>query len=174
MGLDIYFSRFKRDKYAEFCEKNKVANKNLKDLETKLHEKYGAGFDRWSEEDRKRYADLYDKCPSEKDYGKEIGYFRKVNFLLPFFGYEENTTDFEVSLQQVKDLKDACEQVLAHKGEDDHYYAKKLLPTASGFFFGSTDYNDYYYDDVKAVGEWADKVVDETSDDDIIIMYCWW
>jgi hypothetical protein len=27
--------------------------------------------------------------------------------------------------------------------------AKKLLPTASGFFFGSTEYNEYYIDDLK-------------------------
>ena len=27
--------------------------------------------------------------------------------------------------------------------------AKVLLPTSSGFFFGSTEYNEYYFDDLR-------------------------
>ena len=30
----------------------------------------------------------------------------------------------------------------------DSSLAKELLPTAEGFFFGSTDYNEYYYQDL--------------------------
>ena len=31
---------------------------------------------------------------------------------------------------------------------EDSTVAHELLPTAEGFFFGNTDYNEYYYDDL--------------------------
>ena len=41
-------------------------------------------------------------------------------------------------------MKDLCQKVL-----DDPSLAKDLLPTASGFFFGNTDYDRYYLDDLR-------------------------
>lgn len=35
------------------------------------------------------------------------------------------------------------------KTMEDATVAKKLLPSTSGFFFGSTDYNQYYYEDLQ-------------------------
>jgi hypothetical protein len=35
--------------------------------------------------------------------------------------------------------------------------AEELLPTASGFFFGSTEYNEWYIDDLKNTIEQLDK-----------------
>ena len=85
---------------------------------------------------------------------KEIGYFRKVNFLIPFF---ENQLGCEIeNLRKVKIDKDAeellkrCSAVL-----DDHSRAKELLPTQEGFFFGSTDYDDYYFEDVESVRDYV-------------------
>ena len=176
MGLDIYFNRFRRTKYAEYKAKCKKANKELKDFEKSMKEKYhSTDFNIWSEKDQQRYHELYQALPSESDYGTEIGYFRKVNFLMEFFHYEGNCEDKEISLDEVKELAERCTKVLMHKGEEDEYHAKHLLPTQEGFFFGSTEYNDYYYQDVKEVGEWATKVVEETdAEKDIIVMYCWW
>lgn len=176
MGLDIFFSRFKREKYAEYKKKCKSANKDFKEYEETLTKKYkNVPYDLWSDEDKAEYQKRYDALPREENYGKEVGYFRKVNFLLPFFGYEENCEDKEVFLSEFKTLVERCEKVLEHKGEDEHRYAKELLPTSAGFFFGSTEYGDYYYDDVKEVKEWASGIIADTNEeDDIIIMYCWW
>jgi hypothetical protein len=49
-----------------------------------------------------------------------------------------------VEKEDVDDIIDRCEQVL-----EDHSLAPELLPTQSGFFFGGTDYNDYYFEDVE-------------------------
>ena len=44
----------------------------------------------------------------------------------------------------------------------DHSKGPELLPTMSGFFFGSIDYDNYYYDDVKAVRNYVkDKLLPE-------------
>lgn len=87
----------------------------------------------------------------EKVSRKELAYFRKVNFLIPFFesffNIEiNNLEDLELTKESVEELRDRCEQVLK-----DHTLANNLLPTQKGFFFGSTDYDKYYYDDVEDV-----------------------
>jgi hypothetical protein len=41
-------------------------------------------------------------------------------------------------------LKTACKEVLKHKNK-----AAEVLPTESGFFFGSTNYDEYYFKEVK-------------------------
>lgn len=80
----------------------------------------------------------------------EIGYFRKFNFLVKFFlekGLDvENQISLEINKNDIKELLSKCEEVLK-----DHSKAPELLPTMSGFFFGNTKYNEYYYNDVKYV-----------------------
>ena len=86
---------------------------------------------------------------------KEIGYFRKVNFLIPFFesqlGCEiENLRKIKIDKEDAEELLRRCSAVL-----DDHSRAKELLPTQEGFFFGSTDYDDYYFEDVESVRDYV-------------------
>jgi hypothetical protein len=72
-------------------------------------------------------------------------YFRKVNFLFAYFSPKMVEDCYSsVTLEDVNDLISKCEKVLSNevKGED-------TLPTQDGFFFGSTDYDDYYYYEVK-------------------------
>lgn len=49
--------------------------------------------------------------------------------------------------------------------------AAKLLPTQSGFFFGSTDYDEYYMEDVKYTFELLPKIISETDFDKQVISY---
>lgn len=82
---------------------------------------------------------------------KELAYFRKVNFLIPFFESFFNTEinnleDLKITKESIKELKDRCEHILA-----DHTIAKDLLPTRGGCLFGSVAYNKYYYEDVEKV-----------------------
>lgn len=91
----------------------------------------------------------------------EIGYFRKVNFLVKFFkkkGFDvPNQIPLVIKREDAEELLSKCEEVLK-----DHSKGPELLPTMSGFFFGSTDYDDYYYDDVEAVRDYVkDKLLPE-------------
>ena len=82
-------------------------------------------------------------------YDKEIAYFRKVNFIFEYFRHKMIDQVFAVvTKEDVLDLIDKCNKVLA-----DHNTATsmELLPTTSGFFFGSTEYDQWYYEDVKDV-----------------------
>lgn len=180
MGLDIYFSRFKRNKYAEFKKEEKAANKKLRDYEASLIEKYRKPedynkqadyYDKWSEEEKAEHSRLYDAIPEQGNYGEEIGYFRKVNFLMAFFGYEGNCEDKEISKSELEELQSRCDRVLASK---DNELAASILPPQAGFFFGSTDINEYYYEDVAEVQKWVASILETLEDDDVIIMWAWW
>jgi len=59
-------------------------------------------------------------------------------------GGEDECKPHYVSREQLIKLKQLCEEVLANRDR-----AATLLPSASGFFFGSTDYDQYYYDDLE-------------------------
>ena len=100
----------------------------------------------------------------------EVAYFRKVNFLIPFFGYEENCSNIEIDKCQIEDLVDACKAVL-----EDHSKAEELLPTTDGFFFGSTEYDDWYFGDVECVKTTFESILEDFDPEEYILtMHCWW
>ena len=79
----------------------------------------------------------------------EAGYWRKANQIHNWF--VENVQDGEddcgqywVSRDQLQELLDLCLKVQANPE-----MAEDLLPTASGFFFGGTEYDEMYMDDIE-------------------------
>lgn len=106
----------------------------------------------------------------------EVGYFRKVNFLVSFveeyLGREiGNCEEVPFTREMTEDLILSCKKVLEAKENIEDYcksqnipenetitsdeVAKDLLPTCPGFFFGGTEYNEWYYQDVKEVLTWC-------------------
>ena len=79
----------------------------------------------------------------------KIGQWRKVNAIHQWFvdncqkGEDDCRSAF-VSREQITELLDLVKEVLA-----DHSKADELLPTQSGFFFGSTEYDEYYFSDLE-------------------------
>ena len=80
---------------------------------------------------------------------EEVGYWRKANAIHAWF--VENVQDGKdecqrsyVGREQLAELRKIVESVLA-----DHSLAAKLLPSKSGFFFGSTDYDEWYFKDLE-------------------------
>jgi len=79
----------------------------------------------------------------------EIGYWRKANQIHNWFvnnvqNGEDDCRSYYVDRKQLEQLKSLCQQVL-----EDKSLADKLLPTQSGFFFGSTEYEGYYFTDLE-------------------------
>ena len=159
MGLDITFYKAKRSKDNETKER-------LEEIRKALDAEYLKSID---ERNSKLIKELEDEKEKINPWD-EVAYFRKVNFLIPFFGYEENCSNIEIDKYQVEDLIEACKEVLAN-----HDKASFLLPTQAGFFFGSTDYDDWYFDDVQNVKDKFEEVLaDFNRDEDILLMHCWW
>jgi hypothetical protein len=49
--------------------------------------------------------------------------------------------------------------------------ARKLLPATSGFFFGSTDYNKWYFDDLRETKKFLRKVLKKSTRKNWSFMY---
>lgn len=91
----------------------------------------------------------YVKWLSMKD---EVMYWRKANQIHDWFvrNVQDNEDDcdyYTVSREDIETLLSACEEVLEHDYDED--IAEDLLPTCQGFFFGSYEYDEYYYDDIR-------------------------
>ena len=84
-----------------------------------------------------------------KEITIEAAYWRKANAIHDWFVKnvqegEDDCRSYWVSREDLRKLRDTCQRVLDFK-----HLANELLPTASGFFFGSTDYNEWYYNDLE-------------------------
>lgn len=79
-----------------------------------------------------------------------IGYWRKANAIHAWFvencqNGEDDCGEYTVAREQLQELKDLCLKVLASPD-----LSNELLPTRSGFFFGSTEYDEYYREDLES------------------------
>ena len=108
---------------------------------------------------------------------EEVMYWRKANQVRDWFvrnieemNQESDCEHFTVSKELLEKLVSDCKTVLA-----DHSSAVVLLPTASGFFFGSTDYDEWYYRDLEETVKGVQAVIDETDwETEEVSYYEWW
>lgn len=131
MGLDMYFYAAKQDYKSECSWNNEVVPpvnypESLKKIEeylTKIQE--------------------FKSCTVETLY--KIGYFRKFNALHQYI--VDHFADGVDDCREIQLSKEDIEQTLmalyrAKNGQTEY------LPTQSGFFFGSTEYDKWYFNDV--------------------------
>ena len=72
---------------------------------------------------------------------------------------EDNCQPIYVPRSSLIDLKITCEEVLA-----DHSRAEELLPTGAGFFFGSTEYDEWYFHGVEKTVEIVSKLIEDVPE----------
>jgi hypothetical protein len=94
----------------------------------------------------------------------EVGYWRKCNQIHKFFDSEvatvENGADIYVEREELEELK-----VRILKVQADHSLAEELLPTEDGFFYGSINYDEGYYQDLEDTIKILDRVLAYVSED---------
>lgn len=81
----------------------------------------------------------------------EAMYWRKANAIHNWFvhsvqGGNDDCGIYDVDKEKLGELKELIDQAIATKDTE-------LLPTASGFFFGNTDYDEYYWEVLKNTSE---------------------
>ena len=152
MGLDMYMWKQKRVNVYDFNQEGDCVAK-------KLTIKTVAEYEDGKVEENEYCVD------NPQENGRvwlPVAYWRKANAIHKWFvdlnDGVDDCTQIRVNGSQIKSLVDTCKQILA-----DHSKASELLPTQSGFFFGSTDYDEWYYEDLeKTVKMLAD--VDENDE----------
>ena len=86
-----------------------------------------------------------------KEIRIEAGYWRKANAVHNWFVQrvqegEDQCRPHPVSREQLTELKTLCARAIGARGRDfEEETSEDILPTANGFFFGTTEYDDWYY-----------------------------
>lgn len=119
----------------------------------------------------------------ESFWGKavEVGYWRKANHIHAWFvdncqdGIDECQTT-EVDKKKLEELLSICRVIINPGGGPVPLVVKETLaheklPTREGFFFGGTEYDEYYYQDVKETMNILEKVLAETDFENESIYY---
>jgi hypothetical protein len=135
-------------------------------------EKYVSGYD--FSDDKEIYTSVVNAIGAETFADKnspsaevkiKAGYWRKANAIHNWFvntcqdGIDECQTSY-VTRQQLEELKEICKEVLLDKDK-----ASSLLPTSSGFFFGGTDYDDWYFNTLKDTVEMITNLLKNVPED---------
>jgi hypothetical protein len=116
--------------------------------------------------------DLYNKLVQEAPFALDtatlevqVAYWRKSNQIHKWFvdhvqNGKDDCGDYHVTRDQLQLLVDNCKLVLMNKEE-----AANLLPTQEGFFFGSYNYDEYYFGDLQDTIDQLEKVLNEYPED---------
>jgi hypothetical protein len=104
---------------------------------------------------------------------EEAGYWRKANAIHRWFvdnvqEGNDNCGNYYVSRDTLEELLELCKKVVA-----DNSLAETLLPTQSGFFFGGTEYNEWYFEDVINTIKILEECLEDENADDFEYSSSW-
>jgi hypothetical protein len=128
MGLDMYLTIKKKEYVSKYYNKNGISLEYPKEITDFI------------------------KCENlalERETSYEVGYWRKANAIHGWFVNNcgdgvDDCSVISVGLDDLEKLLLLCETVLKEPGE-----APNLLPTRQGFFFGSYDYDEWYFEQIE-------------------------
>ena len=103
----------------------------------------------------------------------KVAQWRKENAIHQWFvsncqNGEDDCRSTYVSREQLEELRDTCRKVLA-----DNSLADELLPTSDGFFFGSTDYGEWYIAGLTYTADTIDRLFTMPDDWDFEYSSSW-
>jgi hypothetical protein len=95
---------------------------------------------------------------------EEVGYWRKFNALHQWFvnnvqDGDDDCKEYYVAISQLSELLKLLKQI--SNGDIDK--ADEMLPTQSGFFFGNTEYDEWYFNNVYETIELLEKLLQEDN-----------
>ena len=102
---------------------------------------------------------------------EKVGYWRKFNALHQWFvdNVQKGVDDcgeYYVPIEKIEELIDVLKEV-----RDNPSTADETLPTQAGFFFGNTDYDEYYYQEVNETIELLERLLQEDDENEALIDY---
>lgn len=126
--------------------------------------------------------DMYLERVSRNDSGNraEVHYWRKANSIHNWILKETGTpSDFNAGDNGIELTKDMlikfveqAETVLRDKSDET---SERLIPSCSGFFFGNTAYDEWYYKDIESTAEKFKQLINTFDFETYELVYsCWW
>jgi hypothetical protein len=94
---------------------------------------------------------------------EEAGYWRKANQIHQWFVNNvqegiDNCGEYYVRREQLEELLALCKAV-----QNQPAVAESVLPTASGFFFGGTEYDEWYMQDIESTIQILNEALADTN-----------
>ena len=137
MGLDQYFTA--KRYVSDYVEEDKVLQTKVKDLVAPFYEDW-----------------------SVKEITYRVGYWRKANAIHNWFVQnvqdgEDDCKEYYVSSESIQELYEVVCEVL-ESGSDE--VAQEKLPPQSGFFFGSTGIDEWYWQDLEDTKRMLQPLID--------------
>lgn len=137
MGLDMYLE-----------SRKKIEGYDKEDY-VRIYEKFEENYSKFKPGDMIENVEVLKRGSDDFHYSsltQEEAYWRKFNALHAWFvknvqNGEDDCGSYPVSRGQLLDLLSLLKRITKNN-------ANKLLPAQSGFFFGSTDYDEWYFQDV--------------------------
>jgi hypothetical protein len=96
---------------------------------------------------------------------EEVAYWRKANAIHGWFMKLADVDDcspVRVHKSALIELRNDCQKVL---DEGTIETAMELLPPTSGFFFGSSEIDDWYWEDIKETVTKLNEIIDNSTED---------
>lgn len=126
--------------------------------------------------------DMYLNRVSRNDSSnrEKVHYWRKANSIHNWILKEARTSpDFNAGDNGIEITKDMlikfveqAETVLKDRSDET---SERLIPSCSGFFFGSTEYDEWYYNDIKDTAEKFKQLINTFDFENYKLLYsCWW
>lgn len=193
MGLDMYLYKMPRYKGATAEDVCMVESyMNWEEEKKKGSEHANCTFKQWCGMDvdfnnnrvndlidfySQFYENKYAYWDTEKKYGHarimdQAGYWRKANQIHNWFveniqnGEDDCQYHREVTKEDLEELFDICYEIICNPD-----IAECRLPTQCGFFFGSTEYDEYYMADINTTIDIITNVLETTDFDREMIYY---
>jgi len=99
---------------------------------------------------------------------EDVGYWRKANAIHKWFvdncqDGEDDCRETYVSEEQLTALLNVCKQVKAN-----HKLSESLLPPSAGFFFGGTEIDEGYFEDLDDTIKIIEDLLSEKGDKDYL------
>ena len=112
------------------------------------------------------------------EISETVGQWRKFNALHRWFvencqNGEDDCKEYHVDRSQLVNLLGVLKQVQEDFDTTGGIKAHELFPTESGPFFGGTEYDEYYFDDVKETVVLLEELIQEDGDGDFYYQSSW-
>lgn len=196
LALDSYFSYVTRPNKYRDCTSEKWCGLDMKDVNLDLVEdyitEYTHRYSTWDTEKKYGYKTIFEQI----GYWRKANHIHNWFVENVQDGIDECDT-YEVTKEQLEDLLSVCKEVLNNsklvKGKvvngqkyengkmvniyqdgeyiEDSSVAEELLPTTPGFFFGGTEYDEWYYKDVENTINIIENVLRTTDFKHEVVMY---
>lgn len=100
-------------------------------------------------------------CNASVELSFEAGYWRKANQIHNWFvkNVQDGVDECQphcVSLEQLTELRDLCKQAIETRNAE-------LLPPSSGFFFGDTEVNERYWEQLQHTADGLTKLLEHPN-----------